>query len=116
VDENSKDYEFVGGSMDGQKVRIGGSIYVGSTFPGTVLPGHRREIYQLNHDGKFEFTRYGLDFNPRLGMPDAMDDFLALREKIDELFKDLDAYVEKYGGPDGTVFGIGNWVVKHKDA
>lgn len=109
-------YEFVGGSRDGEKIRIGGTPYVGSTFPGASLPGRKREIYVLHADGKYHFDRLGLEFNPRAEMPDVLEELSPIFEKLRAAFSEMDVILEKYGGPSAGSTTLGNWTFKHKEA
>lgn len=106
----------VGGSLDGQVVRIGGSVYPGMRWPGQTIPGRKREIYVLQHDGKFHFERYGLEPNLQLMRPEVMEAMRPIEERLFALFQELDSFLEKYGGPDNSSITIGNWTIQHKDA
>jgi hypothetical protein len=116
VSEEHKAYEMVGGSLDGQVMRIGGSLYPGMEWPGKSIPGRKREIYILKHDGKFHFERYGLEANPKLMQLDLTGELSPIQEKLASVLAELDALLEKYGGADNSTYTIGNWSIRHKDA
>ncbi len=109
-------YEFVGGSLDGHRLRIGGSLYSGATWPGQSVPGRKREIYVLHPDGRFRFDRFGLEFNPELGKLEIIQEQGPIMERLRMVLADLDTMLEAHGGPDATEYVIGNWKIRHKDA
>src|SRR5438105_3589252 len=111
-----KPYEFVGGSLDGQIVQIGGGPYIGIEWPGESLPGRKREIYILLDDHKFHFARYGLKPNIRAHSYEAMEELRPIKEKLAAVFEEMGAVLEKHGGPSNGSITAGNWTIKHKDA
>src|SRR4051794_26664494 len=111
MSDGPHEYQFFGGSLDGFTQQIGGSLYPGMTWPGQSLPGRKREIYRLKDDGAFHFERYGLEPNPRIMMPDVLEELKPIAEELGAIFARLEAVYEKYGGPDGGGMTVGNWTV-----
>jgi hypothetical protein len=111
------EFQFVGGSMDGQKVRIGGALHPGMEYPGQLpRSAGRREIYILDRENMFRFDRYGLEFNPKAETPEALAELQPILDRVADVLRDLDSTFEKYGGPSAGNYGVGNWVLRHKDA
>lgn len=109
-------YMFIGGSLDGTSIFMGGDTYAGMEWTGGTNDSGKVEKYGLDVDGKFRFRGWTLGTNPALHSREFLDEMKPLMERLSEVFKDLNALFERYGGHDGTQYGIGVWRFMHKDA
>ena len=100
MNSDRKRYEMIGGSLDGQVQEIGGSLYPSMQCPDTSIPGLRREIYVLHHDGTFHFERFGLEPNPELHRLEVMEELFPIHKNLAVHFQEMDAVLEKHRGPD----------------
>jgi len=108
-------YRFLGGSLDGQTFDIT-NAYVGMPWHSQYQSGKQTELYTLNADDCFHFERYGLG---PVGRPDrsAYDaDMKPVCQKLSAILNELDAVLQKHGGPDHTQYHIGNWLIRHEDS
>ena len=116
MSDTGHDYEFIGGSMDGQVFHVEGELWPGMQWPTVAGPNGRREIYVYGADGKFHFDSYSLSINPNLYTPEALAERRAIYERLSAVLTELDVIIDRHGGPDGGSLNIGNWTIKHKNA
>ena len=109
------EYQFVGGSLDGQRLRIN-NARIGLPWRTETQPGRQTEIYTLNADDRFHFVRYGLGFNVVRNELQFSADLQPIQQQLAELLLSLDTILAEHGGPDATVYRIGNWIIQHEDA
>ena len=116
--EQLRKFQFIGGSHDGAHITMGGEVHKGfETNMPPATRGGRPEIYVLGDDGNFSFARYGLEHNPRVGSQEALDEISPVLGRLDAVLGDLDKVLGKYGGPSlRSVYRVGNWKFRHKDA
>lgn len=108
-----QEYEFVGGSADGQRIPVAVPFEIGAQ---AAVPNHNGTtiaVYVAKQDGRFHFQ--GMGSNPRQDeAPNAQAQ--AVLNKIDNLLRELDSIYRGGAYPAAFTFPAkrGEWVLSRK--